>query len=245
MGFLSPRWCKANAGDLDRPGQLREFRYRAKTFLPCAVMVSRRFPILELRWCWCTAVFATEWTFLHRRHVVSADSVPFRSVKRSVSFPKPYIVDPTCFCSDISLLIVFVFPRIEPVAPSVHHLPCSYSLTTMAASPRALSLLLLTMLLSSMCLQVAADSTIQNVSSVDMKVNGKVLKRMEILTLRLVKRQTATITVEFAAKVSHIVIKNRRQLFVVDNQFNTVDFGDGKIYKTLDLVEARLVANSF
>ena len=107
-------------------------------------------------------------------------------------------------------------------------------------------ILVLALVMSALWLQVAADSTIQNVSSVDMKVNGKTLKRGQIVTIPIAKGKTgASISVSFVATISNIQIKNSRQYFVVDNQFNTVDYGNGKKDKLLDMMEGRLVANSF
>ena len=106
-------------------------------------------------------------------------------------------------------------------------------------------IILLALVMSSLWL-AAADSTIQNVSSVDMKVNGKTLKRGQIVTIPIAKGKTgAFISVSFVATIGNIQIKNSRQYFVVDNQFNTVDYGNGKKDKLLDVMEGRLVANSF
>lgn len=107
------------------------------------------------------------------------------------------------------------------------------------------SVILLALVMSALWL-AAADSTIQNVSSVDMKVNGKNLQRGQIATIPIAKgKAMAFISVSFVATIGNIQIKNSRQYFVVENQFNTVDYGNGKKDKLLDVMERRLVANSF
>ena len=72
------------------------------------------------------------------------------------------------------------------------------------------------------------------------------LEAGKIATIPIAKGKTgACISVSFVATIGNIQIKNSRQYFVVENQFDTVDYGNGKKDKLLDVMEGRLVANSF
>lgn len=96
-----------------------------------------------------------------------------------------------------------------------------------------------------MCLQVAADSTVENASDQLVVINGRRLLVGQILTVEIQSgKSTGSVNMTHVRNVTNVQVRNGRNYFVIDNRSSTgIIFG--RRVRTLDLVEGSRVENSF
>ena len=104
---------------------------------------------------------------------------------------------------------------------------------------------LLVLVTSCICLQIAADSSVENASDQPVVVNGRRLLVGQTLTIEIESgKSTGSVNLTHARNVTDIQIRNGREYFVIDNLTGTA-IVFGRLVRTLDLVEGRKVENSF
>lgn len=106
--------------------------------------------------------------------------------------------------------------------------------------------LLLVLVVSHICLQTAADSTIQNAAYTPILLNGRPLYVGQILTIVVAEgKSPTTMNVTYIRNVTGIRIRNGREYFVIDNQNGSTGFIRGRQVRSLDLVEGKKIESAF
>ena len=102
------------------------------------------------------------------------------------------------------------------------------------------------LVMSCIFLHTAADSTIQNAASSPILVNERYVTMGEVVTIQIDSgKSTSSVDLLYVRNATGVQIRNSREYFVVVNQDGYTGTRDGRIVRTLDLVEGRKVESSF
>lgn len=95
------------------------------------------------------------------------------------------------------------------------------------------------------CLQVAADSIVENASDQPVVINGRRLLVGQILTVEIQSgKSTGSVNMTHVRNVTNIQVRNGRNYYIIDNRSGT-GIIYGRPVRTLDLVEGNRIENSF